>query len=280
MKQALAYVPPFWMVALRFGLSIPFLGLAIVLSQRRLPKFHRADAPVVFGVGLLQFAGQMTLVTLALQTVNASTATLLIYSTPVWLLMIDLIIARNKVSLGRMGLVALSLAGCIFIVWQGADGAAGLGYAQIILAAVFWSISIRLIGSHRWKGAVLDALFWQALLATSICTPTALLFEGALDMTVLDAPALWYLLYVGPLATAGGFGLMVFAGRHVAPPLVALSSTAAPLIGVATAAAILGETLSSAIWIGGGLMLLSLFLGAGPLSALRKFRSARHASQD
>ncbi|UWQ81491.1 DMT family transporter (plasmid) [Leisingera sp. S132] len=262
MKQALLHVTPFWMVALRYCLSVPVIAVFVIVARHRLPKFERRDLRVILGVALLQFVAQMGLVTLALQWVPASTASILIYTTPVWLVLIDRILCRQQVSPRRLWPTLASATGCVLVL-LGAGQVGDVGpLLLILLAALFWSSSMKLIATHNWMGDVRDALFWQFLVAGVISLPIAFWMEGGMKFHSLSFAGLGLLAFVGPVATGLGFGLMVAVGRTLPVSQIALFSTLSPVIGFVSSALLLGDPLNLMIVVGAGTLLLALVWGA------------------
>lgn len=262
MKMTLHHVTPFWMVALRYCLSLPVIALFVVVARHRLPKFERRDLRVILGVALLQFVAQMGLVTLALQWVPASTASILIYTTPVWLVLIDRIFFRQQVSPRRVWPTLASATGCVLVL-LGAGQVGDVGpLFLILLAALFWSSSMKLIATHNWMGDVRDALFWQFLIAGVISLPIAFWMEGGMNFHSISLAGLGLLVFVGPVATGLGFGLMVAVGRTLPVSQIALFSTLSPVIGFVSSALLLGDPLNLMIVTGAGTLLMALVWGA------------------
>lgn len=267
MKLGLDLIPAFWMVSLRFALTAPFVALFILLRHRRLPVLIRPDVPVILGVALLQFSALLGLVTLALQFVPAGTASILVYVTPLWLVMLDWLLNGQRPPGLRIGLSVLSALGCGIIVLASGTPGQWAPLAIILLAAMFWSLAIRQVSRHVWNGSVTDALFWQCLLAGLVMAAVAGLAEGAPVQVSFSLHSLGLLMFIGPLASGLGFGLMVAAARSLSAGRVALISTATPLIGFLTASMLLNEPIQLPVILGGSLMLLALVLGARSVQA-------------
>lgn len=266
MKAGLAYVPPFWMVSLRFTLAVPVIAVLVLAMMRRAPRLNRGDVPVILAVALLQFAGQMALVTFALRFVPAGTASILLYTTPLWLLLYDRLVAGH--ALGRLRVVqtVLSAAGCTMILMSGTTGL-WWPLGLIVLASMLWAAAMRIIQTHPWEGSTLDALFWQFLLAGIVTGGLAWAVEGGFRADYLLPPALWFMAFTGPVASGMGFGLMVALGRQLPPQRIALFSTVTPLIGFVSSTVFLGEPLQALVVGGGALMLGALALSAVPSSS-------------
>lgn len=262
MKLGLAYFSPFWMVSLRFCLSAPVVALLVVVLKRRLPVFNRLDLRVIIGVALMQFVTQMGLVTLSLKWIPAGTASILIYTTPLWLVLLDLLVFRARIEKHRLAITVASAFGCAIVVFSSSQAMPVVPLFMVLLASVFWSLSMRLIATHRWSGDVPDAVFWQFLLAGLVTLPLAWFMDGSLAPEALSLPGLLLLLFVGPFATGLGFGLMIVAGRSLPVARVSLVSTAAPLIGFLSSALILNEAITVWVAFGGAVILAALVAGS------------------
>lgn len=262
MKLALQHVAPFWMVALRYGFSVPVIAALVLVLKHRLPRFERRDLRVILGVAFLQFVIQMGLVTFALQWVAAGTASILIYTTPVWLVLLDGVIFGQHISASRLWPTLLSATGCLLVLLGAGHISDAAPLLLILAAALCWSCSMRLIASHVWSGEVLDALFWQFLLAGLVSLPVAFVAEGGLELGSFSAKGLGLLVFVGPVATGIGFGLMVVVGRLLPVAQVALISTLSPVIGFLSSAVFLGDPLNFMLVSGAATMLFAIVWGA------------------
>jgi len=269
MKLGLDHYSPFWMVSLRFLLSAPVVAVLIGLGRRRLPIMTLGDLPVILGVAALQFVGMMGLVTFALTFVPAGTASILIYTTPVWLILIDMAFGDTSIGLRRKATAMLSAAGCAIIVLSSGQPGVWGALFLILIAAALWAIAMRLVNRHEWQGSVRDALFWQMLVTGLVLLPVACIIEGPLEWESLTPTSLALILFIGPLASGAGFGFMIAAGRSLTTESVALISTATPLIGFISATLILAEPMNGSTMIGGGVILLALVWGAIPSRRIR-----------
>lgn len=267
MKLGLAHVPPFWMAGLRFATSLPFIALYIAGTERRAPRLHRGDLPVIAIVVVAQCCGMMGLMTFALTRVPAGTASILIYTTPLWLFGFDWALSRRFPGGWRFGLSLLSGSGCAVIVLGTGFGTGGQTGGPvwplllILLAAGCWALSIRSIGRHRWQGSVIDALFWQCALASVAMLALALVVEGP---WAPDLRAVAYLTYIGPVATGAAFGLQFFAGRQLPSARLVIVSTLTPVIGYTAASLALAEPLRPEVLTGGLILLAAVLLSVLP----------------
>ena len=102
--------------------------------------------------------------------------------------------------------------------------------------------------------------FWVQLITVTGLAALAALGTGVLTgtgWTLIQAGPLWWGLGItGVAATALAFWGMTWAQRHLAPTRVALILASEPVFGALFAVTLAGESLTSAAWLGGGLIVV------------------------
>ena len=265
MKIGLGYIPPFWFAMARLLLgAFTLFALLAVLGRLRLPP--KADLPVVFSVGLLQMAGFLALVNLALLTVGAGRSAVLAYTTPLWVAPAAILFLGERMTpLKAVGLL-LGLTGLAILFnplafpWD--DRAQLLGNGALLVAALLWSGAILHIRQHRWRASPLELAPWQMLLAALLMGAVAAATE---DLAWLEWS--WQLgavlAYNGPLASAFCFWAAIMVSRDLPAITTSLGFLAVPLCGVLASTVWLGEPLTVSLLGGlaailGGLALVNL----------------------
>lgn len=210
---------------------------------------------------------------LALTVVPPGRASVLAYSTPIWV--VPLAAWRLKESPPRTALlgVALGLLGSLIIARPSIEpGRAGqlVGYAMLMVAAACWAISIVYVRGHRFVGTPLELAPWQMLAASLLLLPTGRLLEGPLQP--IGSEGVMALAYVGPFATAFAYWAMVEVGRHFAASSVSMALLAVPCLGIAFSALTLGEQVNGALLV--GIVLIGLGIGLTTSSRFRGSGSA------
>jgi drug/metabolite transporter (DMT)-like permease len=270
MKVGLEIVGPVWMVCLRFLLSLPVLAIFVLITKKRLPILNRKDRAVVLVVAFFQFILSMGLITLSLQYIPAGTASILIYTTPLWMLLIDTLWYRQKPPSKRLILTGISTIGCAMILFASGEPGAWLPLFGMLLASALWALAIRRVSFHKWQGTVIEAVFWQFTVAGAAMLALALVFEPTPDFVNYAWQDWLLLMYIGPVATGLGFGLMVAAGPKLPPDKIVLISTLTPIVGYVSSVIILNETLLPMVVAGAVLMITALIVNGLPPSALKK----------
>ena len=256
-KLGVTAVPPIWFACLRYAVATPCL-FAVVAARRQLSLPSRADLPLVAVSALLQMGAYSALTGLALTVLPPGRASVLAFSTPIWVAPLSAWWLRERLSragwlgagLGLVGVVAIAApslrpAGARALV---ADG-------MLAGAAAAWAISIVFVRRHRFAASALALAPWQKLAAAALHLPAAILLEGA--PPPIGARAAASLAYVGPVATAFAYWAVVEAGRRVPPNAMSTALLGAPCLGIPLSAAIFREA------IGPSLIAGVLAIGAG-----------------
>jgi drug/metabolite transporter (DMT)-like permease len=258
-KSLVEAVPPLWTAAIRSWVALLAL-LVILRSTGNLIVPRLADIPVVLSVALLHMTLFSTLVAAGLRYLPASKGIVLGYTTPLWVAL-GASAARTE-RLGKLKLVgvATGLAGLCVILnpasldWRNLDVVIGAG--MIILAAISWAANIIYIRAHRWIATPLQLLLWQVLVATVVLTAAALVSEGVPQVTWSSHLALLF-LYSGLIGTALAYWAMSMVNKSLPALTTSLGTTATPVVGIASAALLLGErvdlslALAAALIVGG-----------------------------
>jgi drug/metabolite transporter (DMT)-like permease len=286
-KIGVTTVPPIWFACFRYLIAaLCVFGFAAMSRTISFPP--RADWPLVAVSGLFQMAAYSALTGLALTVLPPGRASVLAFSTPIWV--IPLAAWRLGEYPSRSGLIGAGL-GIIGIVTIAAPsfhpdgGRQMLAYAMLLGAAGAWAISIVLVRAHRFTATALALAPWQMLVAACLLLPTAFVVEGAPPLP--EARGAVSLLYVGPVATAFAYWAVVEAGRHLPASTISTALLATPALGISISAFTLGEPIGMSLiagvaMIGTGIRLATSGSGkrkldTKPIPAINK---REHAEQD
>jgi drug/metabolite transporter (DMT)-like permease len=249
MKIVLAYVTPLWFAVLRMAMGTLSLFLVTVVWVGRVKLPDRADLPVVLSVGLLQMAGFLALVNLALMNVPAGRSAILAYTTPLWVLPGAIFILGERLSRAKSLALLLGLAGVAFMFnpagFDWSDSKALAGNAYLLVGAALWAVAIIHVRKHRWVGSPLTLAPWQMLTGLVPLTILAWQIEGPPPPVSHPASAIALALYSGPLVTAFPFWAAVTAARILPAVTVSLTLLLVPVIGLLSSALVLHERLSA-----------------------------------
>jgi len=256
-KVGVATVPPIWYACFRYVIAASCLfTLVAVWRGVRLPP--RSDWPLVAVSGILQMAAYSALTGLALTILPAGRASVLAFSTPIWVVPLAAFSLHEHASRAALFGVGLGLLGVLMIAApsihpNGAEQI--LAYLMLLGAAAAWAISIVVVRAHRFTANALALAPWQMLVAACLLLPLALVVEGAPRPIEVTGAA--SLAYVGPIATAFAYWAMVEAGRHIRASTMSMALLATPALGILISALTLGEA------VGAPLIAGVVLIGAG-----------------
>ena len=257
-KVGIASVPPLWYACLRYSIAAVCL-FAWVGSRRKLALPPRSDWALVAIFGVLQMATYSALTGFALTVLSPGRASVLAFSTPVWVLPLAVWSRQERFShLGLIGM-ALGIAGTLTIAFPSilAYGIQQFeAYALLLGAAAAWAVSIVFVPSHRFTATPLALAPWQMLIAAGLLLPVAILVEG--QPPSIDARGAASLGYVGPVATAFAYWAVVELGRRVPATTMSMALLAVPTVGILISSLTLGETIGPSLIAGAGLIVAGI----------------------
>lgn len=261
-----AGLSPQAVVTWRFMIAAPCIWL---LARRRGPSLEMLPVWPLLGAGLL--FGLLALIAFAaLERIPASLYTVLVYIYPACVTLISLLLGEKLHGWGWLAL-AMAFAGVVLTVPNIERGFAGgdplglfMGVSNAVLYAVYIVLTGRLL---RGRGDMLRAG------ALSITGSLALLLALA-PFYGLQAPADWQgwgsVLGVAILSTVIPAFTFLAGVQKLGAPRASIISTVEPVITLALAFALLGETFTPVQMLGGALILASpvlLQLRRGPAPA-------------
>ncbi|MDE0704288.1 MAG: DMT family transporter [Rhodospirillaceae bacterium] len=252
MKMGLEWLPPFWFNFLRLALGALTLCLILGVAGRlRLPPRH--DWPMIAIVGTVQIGLYMGLVHWGLQYVPAGRASILAYTTPIWVVPgAMLFLGERLTGLRALGLLA-GLAGIAALFnplsFDWSDGQFVKGNLILLAGALCWATGIVFVKRHVWRCTPLDAVPWQLTIAAAIALVLALAVDSGRPV-VWNTPSILILLYNGSLATALAVWAVISINRALPAVTTSLAMLGVPAGGLFLSALILGEALTLSLLLG------------------------------
>lgn len=267
-KELVQEVSPLWTAAIRSAIAL--VGMVVVLRARGMLIVPKAgDIPVVLSVALLHMTVFSTLVAAGLRFLPASKGIVLGYTTPLWVALAAPVVGTERLSAPKLAGVALGLLGLGVILnpasldWT--DTNVMIGAGMVILAAMAWAANIIYVRSHRWIASPFQILVWQILVATIVLSLAAIVSDGWPHLKWSRHLVLLF-LYSGFIGTTLAYWAMSMVNKSLPALTTSLGITATPIVGIVSAAVLLGEPVDlslavAAVLIVGGIA-LNTFAGA------------------
>lgn len=259
-KQGLAYAPPFTFAAERCVGAALALVIALRLSGRKLTLVAPRQT---IAIGLAQVSGFMIFQTWALVEGGPGKTAVLIFTMPIWTLLLAWPILGERVR-GKQWLAAASTLGGLLLIIEPWDMHASLFSKFLgLMAALCWATGTILIKRLRSTTPVdlLTLTTWQMIFGA---VPLVLL-----GFIVPERATDWSLSYVGILifmsiaSTAMCWWLWIYILDRVPAWEASLSVLGTPVVAILSSRLTFGEAFKTSeiagiLLIGGGLALLSL----------------------
>lgn len=271
-KVGVSEVPPIWFGVLRYLIAtILTFGVLAVMGGLQMPS--RSDWPLVLVSGTLQMGVYSALMAIALVTLPPGRASVLAYSTPLWVVPLAAWWLGERASKLALGGVAMGASGVLAIAAPSmslSEPQQALAYLALVAASVAWAITIVFIRAHRFVASAFALAPWQMLVAGAMLLPCALLLEG--PPPTLGRTGIVTLAFIAPISTAFGYWAVVEAGRYFRANTMAMGLLATPSLGILISALTLGEKIDGSLIAGvalvaGGIWLTMLAAGRAAKSA-------------
>lgn len=252
-KIGIATVPPIWYACARYAIGAICL-FALVAVRRELAFPPRSDWLLVAVSGALQMATYSALTGLALTRLPPGRASVLAFSTPIWVVplahwWLHEPISKRAACGAGVGLLGLAIIAAPSLQ-QGQAGEIP-AYLMLVCAAAAWAVSLVFVRAHRFTATPLALAPWQMLVSAGLLFPAALFAEGS--PPPLAARGAASLAYVGPIATAFAYWAVVEAGRHFPASTMSTGLLVTPGLGILISAVTLGEGIGASLVAGAAL---------------------------
>jgi drug/metabolite transporter (DMT)-like permease len=248
---------------LRFAVaSVLLLGLTY-RTEGKLPSVKRRDLPGIALLGLTGIAAYNIFFFKGLSLIEASRASLIVATCPVFIALFSAILFKEKLKLiGVLGII-LSVTGAIVVVSRGNplelfDGRIWLGEAFIFGCVLCWT-AYSLIGK-----AMMKELSPLVLVTYSAVVGTACLFVPALREGMLQTA--WSIgdwlciLYMGVFGTVIGFVWYYKGLKKIGPVKAGLFINFVPIWAIIFSRLILEESLTPSLFVGAALVIGGVYL--------------------
>lgn len=266
LKMALRDMPPVTFAALRM------LGAALVLGGLNFKRSNTLEIPAkgercaLAMIGLLQLASVLGLAGIGLRYLEPGRTVVLVYTMPIWVVMWQWLLARQKVN--RWGVIGVAVASAGMVLFlngqvldlENIDNVIGVGF--VLSAAICWGAGAVLYKRRKWRSDLRTQTLWQLVWCCGVLAVGALLIENEDPATLTDRLLIilaWN--WVVPTVVAVLCWNKVVTEINVVVAGTAIMAT--PLVGILSSVLLLNEAVPqvfalSAVLVGiGGVLVLT-----------------------
>lgn len=253
MKVGVSHFPPLSFRALSMWIGLPLLLLAMRWLKVPL-AVPRAQWRELLALAFSNMIVWHVVVIVSVQALSSGRAAILAYSMPVFSALWGYAVFGDRLAPRQVAGVAAAWLGVALLLWHEFAHLAGAPWAALgmLLAAAFWALGTQQMRRTRMTVPTLAIAFWMTVVTTLLLT----LLAWSLERGRWHEPgaAVWGAVLFN---AAGVFGFAqpawLVIARSLPPVASTLSVMLIPVLGVASGAFALGETL---YWQDGAAMAL------------------------
>jgi drug/metabolite transporter (DMT)-like permease len=231
---------------------------------RELRSLTRRDLLIAVALGAVGYGAQAGAYFAALDRLDASLLALLVYTYPVLVVVVSIAIGREPARRSTAVSLALASTGLVLVLAGAAAGALdALGTVLGLTAATVYTGYILISDG-------VTARVGPLVLSTLVCTGAGVsltlagLAGGDLDPGAVTGEGYAWLAALALVSTVGAVALFFAGLRRLGPTAASILSTVEPVVTVALAFAVFGESLSPAQLTGGALVLAAVVTVRAP----------------
>lgn len=235
------------------------LLLPTALFDRGARRINARTLTIITAGGLF-FAMDLALYNTAILRTSAANATLLGNNTPIFVgLLTWLVFRRRPAPSFWIGLV-LALAGAFTIVWADLARHAKLGSGDFMSLAAAACFAVYLMATERVRHTTGTLAFLRWAMIASSLSLLALNLALGNSLAIPPGRSIGGLLGLGLVSQLGGYLALTYALGHLPATVTSVSLLIQGPLTAVLAAWLLGEPLTSALILGGALVLLGVGL--------------------
>jgi len=260
MKMGLGYSEPFTFATWRCAIGAASMMVYLSVRPVKWPAMRKLPDYIV--IGLFQTTFMFGLMLYGMKYVTAGKTSVLLYTMPIWTILLVNFYLKEKLNSGKWMGVTLGSAGIICIL--GWDTLVNqnlqilMGELLVLAGAVSWAVSNiwvkkRMVGEDIYAMSSLQLAFGAIGLAL-LAAPT----EGVFNVD-LNAHSIYILLFTGIIASAVDFTIWFYLLKKMDINILTFSSMLVPVFGLLFDWLLLGNPLDPGILVGGLLILGGIY---------------------
>ena len=263
-KYVLDFIPPLTLVWLRFIIAFVVLYMILKIAEKKQKKtvtIRKKDWLLFAWIGFIGYFISITCQFIGTKLSDAHTGSLVTSATPAFMVIFAAIILKEKLTARRLLSTIIATIGVIIVIgWDIEIGSYFIGTIILVGAAITWallSIYVK-IASARFSSLVITtyAIFFSLF----FITPFMIWEFQSNPIEHMNLYVVLGVLYLGIVSTAGAFFLWNKGLELMDASIGSLFFFFQPIVGSLLGWFLLNETLNSNFFIGGILIICSVFI--------------------
>lgn len=264
-KVVLRDIAPVTIVWARFAMGVVVLGLAVA-ARKQFALLNRNEWLYFSLLGFLGITFHQWLQSNALQTSEASTTAWIVATTPVFMAILSWSVLREKLGWVKVIGILSAFIGVLVVVYDGDLSAISLtsfgkpGDILILISAINWTIFSVLSRSGLKKHPAAFMMFYVMLLGWLFTSILFFTTQSTTDIQNLTARGWAGLAFLGIFCSGLAYIAWYDALQTLGTAETGVFLYIEPLVTVIVAFFLLGEAITFASLMGGGIIILGVWL--------------------
>ena len=241
MRIALDEVPPFSMRVVTLALGAGALFIVVGLQGRSFALGGVKNCGHLIVSGILNILSFSLLSVIAMMFAATGRVAMLSYTMPIWAAVFAWFVLGERLTRARIVALALCAAGMAILIYPLMHSGALIGLLIAISIAVSWAAGTVYVKWARMTGDPIANAAWQIFVAFVIVVVLLPFAEGSLLLSQAHALAVFATIFAGLVGSGLAYFLWFGIIGRVSAMTASLGVLSAPVIGVISTAALLGE---------------------------------------
>jgi drug/metabolite transporter (DMT)-like permease len=251
------------LLSVRFALAAELFWVLLLAGGEAGPGLRglaRRDLLMALGLGAFGYAAQAGCFFAALDRIDASLLSLLLYTYPSMVAVTAILLRRERADGRRFTALALASGGLVLVLANAEAGTLDpVGAALALAAAMVYTTYI--LTSQGIAGRISPTVLSVLVCTGATVTLTAgAALVGDLQPAAVTATGWGWLLSLAVVSTVVAVSLFFAGLKRVGPTSAAILSTAEPVVTVILAFLVFGELLGPLQLLGGGLVIVAVLV--------------------
>jgi drug/metabolite transporter (DMT)-like permease len=241
MKIALEEIPPLSMRTMTAASgALTMFGICLVARRRLRIATVKAWGHVVI-ISVLNIGAFSLLSAYAQIAAATSRVTILIYTMPIWTVLLAWLLLRERPNASQALAVVLCALGLAVLVYPLAARGVPLGLLLAVAAGMSWGAGTVYV---KWARVDLDPLalaFWQLVIAFLVIAACLMVFDRRLNLDHAHAGSLLATAYAGVIGSGIAYAMWFQIVRRLPAGTASLGTLGIPVVGVISTVLMVGE---------------------------------------
>ncbi len=266
-KIALAYVTPVGLIAYRFLIAFLVFELLRITKVVKI-RFKKANLIPLLLVAVFQPVLYFIFETYGLLKTSSGEAGMMIALIPIFVSIFSTLFLKEKPRKIQLFFILLSVAGILFIQFSKSQvefAGQWVGFLLLffaVISAALFNITSRSASKTLKPHEVTYFMMFAGALVFNVIYIIELLFEHRISDYYLNLQHLeiiWPILYLGIIASIGGFFLVNYALSKLPAHVSSIYSNLSTIVAIIAGATILSEQLFYYHYIGGAMIIIGVY---------------------